>query len=131
MNVKLTSLFGNGNFIFDALLKKVQAKSGSNWGDLTGFPISYPTDLTLVKSYRLHHQAFILSVLASLKTGDIYFVTPTIFSSKISWTSASTVDYRDFNDEVSNFVRWGNDNTLWLTLKSDGTTLMQSVIPSS
>jgi len=39
--------------------------------------------------------------------------------------------YRDFTDEVSNFIRWGDDNTLWITISPDGSNYIKSQIASA
>jgi hypothetical protein len=119
MNAKLTSsVFGNSRFIFDPILMRLQKDDNmGNWIGVASPVITYPTDLTLVKGYNLRDSYFVYSLLtdSAAKEGELYVVRMTVFP-KISWTSATGVAYRDFTDEVSNFLRWGDDNTLWLTI---------------
>jgi len=49
----------------------------------------------------------------------------------ITWTTASSVAYKDYTDEVSNFMRMGSDTTLWLTQLSDASSVMKTEIPAA
>jgi hypothetical protein len=107
--LKLTSaIFGNLLYVFDPLLTKVKTGSPGGWVDVPGVTFTYPTDLTLVRGYRLSFQSFVLSLLtdSAAKGGELYIAINTVLSPKIEWTSATTVAYRDFTDEVNNFLRW-------------------------
>jgi hypothetical protein len=56
---------------------------------------------------------------ATAKGGDLYTVNVAGIT-KQSWTVTTTVAFRDFTDEVSNFFRWGDTTSLWVTISIDG-----------
>jgi len=127
------SVFGNDFYIFDPILKKVQLNPDGVYADYTDKSLAYPSDLTLVKGYNLRLKFFVLSLLtdSTARGGELYVVNGFTMNSKVSWTSATTVAYRDFTDEVSNFIRWGDDNTLWLTITVSGSSTIQTTIASA
>jgi hypothetical protein len=118
--------------MFDPILLKLKKVVGGSWVDSTAYPITYPIDLTLVKGYTLYKNTFVLSFLTdSTALGGELYVLNDFTISKASWTSATSVAYRDFTDDVSNFLRWGDDNTLWLTLTADGYDYIKSEIATA
>jgi len=126
----LKTVHGSETYIYDHIQNKVLSSTGQVWGPQSSIAINYSPDSSLFKSYRLHRHSAIFSFLTSSAaiSGDLVFSRlGTIIP--ISWTSVSTDAYRDFHDEVSNFIRISTTNMLWLTRYADAQNLYQTEIP--
>jgi hypothetical protein len=129
----LVNIFGNGRYIFDPLLSSIKQIVGPAWADQTDLVIVYPSDLSLVKGYRLHNQNFIVSMLsdATAMGGDLYTITNVGGIVKQLWTVTTTVALKDYSDEVSNFFRWGDMTSLWVTMSTDGESFRSTTFSTS
>lgn len=76
-----------------------------------------------------------MSVMENTKlSGKLYVMSNTNSPTEITCPTtcaASSFDLLDYSDNVQNFVRVSSENVFWVTLKSDGSTVIKSVVTTS